>query len=311
MRKLVAGSRLVVASHNKGKVWEINELIRPYGLDAVSAGDLGLAEPDETEPTFEGNARLKALAAARGSGLPALADDSGLEVDCLGGAPGIYSARWAGPSKDFGLAMRKVAEEITARHGWVAPGPRANFVSVLCLAWPDGAAETFEGKVFGHLLWPPRGGNGFGYDPMFLADGHRETFGEMEPAGKYAISHRTRAFAAFKARCLDAIAPAPGVAPGADLSAGAGVSPLDARRALEAAAASLSTMAELAVFVVRLRDDLAMHAADWREATLADYLERLARNLLTAPAGSEPAPRAVAKALLAASGRVDDRHRPS
>ena len=150
MPRLTRGTKLVVASHNKGKVWEINELIAPYGLNAISAGDLGLPEPEETEPTFEGNAKLKAVSAAHGSGLPALADDSGLEVECLGGAPGIYSARWAGPGRDFGLAMQKVGEEITARYGWAAPGPKANFISVLCLAWPDGRTDIFEGKVYGH-----------------------------------------------------------------------------------------------------------------------------------------------------------------
>lgn len=203
MRKLAPGSRLVVASHNPGKVWEINQLIQPYGFDAISAGDLGLSEPEETEPTFEGNARLKALAATTGSGLPALADDSGLEVDALGGAPGIYSARWAGPDRDFNVAMQKVAEEITARHGWSAPGPRANFISVLCLAWPDGENHVFEGKVFGHLVWPGRGTNGFGYDPMFVADGETLTFGEMEPKRKYELSHRTRSFEIFKKAMLE------------------------------------------------------------------------------------------------------------
>jgi XTP/dITP diphosphohydrolase len=202
-RRLVAGSKLVVASHNPGKVWEINQLIEPYGFTAVSASDLGLTEPEETEPTFIGNARLKAVGAAKAAGLPALADDSGLEVACLGGAPGIYSARWAGPTKDFAIAMRKVAEEITARHGWTHPGPRANFISVLCLAWPDGETLEFEGTIDGVLVWPGRGGNGFGYDPMFLADGETQTFGEMEPARKYAMSHRTRAFAKFKAACLE------------------------------------------------------------------------------------------------------------
>lgn len=196
-RRLRRGDRLVVASHNPGKVWEIQQLLVPHGLDAMSAGDLGLPEPEETEATFEGNARLKAMLAAQGTGLAALGDDSGLEVDCLGGAPGIYSARWAGPTRDFSIAMRKVAEEIAARKGWGAPGPRANFISVLCLAWPDGATQFFEGKVHGVLVWPSRGGNGFGYDPMFLMDGEALTFGEMEPAQKYALSHRTRAFALF------------------------------------------------------------------------------------------------------------------
>ena len=200
MRKLTRGTKVVVASHNAGKVWEINQLIAPYGLAAVSAGELGLAEPEETEPTFEGNALLKARAACAGSGLPALADDSGLEVECLGGAPGIYSARWAGPGRDFGLAMRKAGDEITARHGWVAPGPLANFISVLCLAWPDGHHDTFEGKVFGTLVWPPRGGNGFGYDPMFVADGETQTFGEMAPAEKYADRKSTRLNSSHLAR---------------------------------------------------------------------------------------------------------------
>ncbi len=197
------GDRLVVASHNPGKVWEINQLIHPYGLDAVSAGDLGLEEPEETEPTFHGNAKLKALVAAKGSGLPALADDSGLEVDLLGGAPGIYSARWAGPTKDFSIAMRKVADALTERGPWTSGEPRANFISVLCLAWPDGEVHFYDGRIDGHLVWPPRGTNGFGYDPMFLADGETETFGEMEPARKYSMSHRTRAFAHFKRACLE------------------------------------------------------------------------------------------------------------
>lgn len=203
IRKLTPGAKLVVASHNPGKVWEINELIAPYGFNAVSAGELGLDEPEETEPTFEGNAKLKALAAAKAANLPALADDSGLEVDALGGAPGIYSARWAGPTKDFNIAMDKVAKELTQRHAWTAPGPRANFISVLCLAWPDGETVTFDGRVDGVLVWPKRGENGFGYDPMFLADGETLTFGEMNPPDKYAMSHRTRAFAKFKAEMLE------------------------------------------------------------------------------------------------------------
>lgn len=200
---LERGTRLVVASHNPGKVWEINQLIHPYGLDAVSAGEVGLSEPDETEPTFEGNARLKALLAAKGSGLPALADDSGLEVEALGGAPGIYSARWAGPDRDFQTAMQRVADELTKVSSWRSGEPRANFISVLCLAWPDGEAQFFEGRVFGRLVWPPRGTNGFGYDPMFLADGETETFGEMDPPKKYAMSHRSRAFKAFVKQCLN------------------------------------------------------------------------------------------------------------
>ena len=197
MRLLTPGTRLVVATHNPGKVVEINDLVRPFGLDAVSAGELGLPEPEETEATFAGNARLKAVAAAQASGLPSLSDDSGLEVDCLGGAPGIYSARWAGPSKDFSAAMKKVADEITQRHGWTAPGPKANFVCALCIAIPGREPEIFEGKVYGHLVWPPRGSLGFGYDPMFLAEGMTQTFGEMEPDAKHAISHRAIAFAQF------------------------------------------------------------------------------------------------------------------
>ncbi len=291
MQKLTRGTKLVVASHNKGKVWEIHELLAPYGLDAISAGDLGLLEPEETEPTFEGNAKLKAVAAANGANLPALADDSGLEVECLGGAPGIYSARWAGPGKDFGLAMKKVGEEITARHGWSAPGPRANFISVLCLAWPSGETEMFEGRVFGHLVWPPRGGNGFGYDPMFVADGQTKTFGEMAPAEKYAISHRTRAFAKFKAECLDQIAAAP-------VAATAGRDFI----ALNAAAANLSTREELAQFIARLRADLGANGHAWTSRNLADYLAKLEASLTAMPdAGEDPRWRTMAKALLAAS----------
>ncbi len=292
MTPLSRGMKLVVASHNPGKVWEINQLIQPYGLDAVSAGELGLSEPEETETTFEGNARLKAIAAAKGSGLPALADDSGLEVACLDGAPGIYSARWAGPGKDFGLAMKKVAEEVAGRNGWSGDGPRANFISVLCLAWPDGDAKVFQGKVFGHLVWPPRGGNGFGYDPMFLPEGDVRTFGEMEPAEKYAISHRTRAFAAFKAAMLDGIAP---TVSGASVNEGRDLA------AFEAAAASLSTRVEAAAFVSRLKDDLIAHRADWKNVTLETYLEALERQLARAEGSEEPAWRQLAKAMLTAS----------
>lgn len=296
MKALAPGGRLVVASHNKGKVWEINQLLAPYGLDAVSAGDLNLSEPEETETTFEGNARLKALAAAKGANLPALADDSGLEVELLGGAPGIYSARWAGPEKDFGVAMKKVADEIAVHRGWPAPGmyglgPRANFISVLCLAWPDGESQIFEGKVFGHLVWPPRGGNGFGYDPMFVPDGETRTFGEMPPEAKYAISHRTRAFAAFKSECLDHITPKEQAASkkGRDLPA------------LAAAAASLSTSAELAEFVHRLRRDHASNGQQWKNAILPLYFAALERELRTGKFDDETKWRAVAKLLLAAS----------
>lgn len=290
MKTLSKGMKLVVASHNPGKVWEINQLIQPYGLDAISAGELALSEPEETETTFAGNARLKAVAAAEGSGLPALADDSGLEVECLSGAPGIYSARWAGSGKDFGVAMKKVADEISACHGWTAEGPRANFISVLCLAWPGGEVELFEGKVFGHLVWPARGGNGFGYDPMFVPDGDTRTFGEMEPKEKYAISHRTRAFAAFKAAMLDGIAPT-----AAKTSAGRDVD------AFAAAAASLSTRVEAAAFVARLKDDLVTHGAEWKNATLESFLGALAQELEHAPTKEEPAWRQITKAMLAAS----------
>lgn len=200
---LAPGTRLVVATHNAGKLREIRDLVGPCGLDAVSAADLGLPEPEETGATFAANAILKAQAAATASGLPALSDDSGLAVDILDGDPGIYSARWAGPAKDFAVAMRKVADAITARGGWDRPpGPKARFVCALCLAFPDGAHTVFEGVVAGHLVWPPRGTRGFGYDPMFVADGHSLTFGEMQPEAKHAISHRARAFALFAARCL-------------------------------------------------------------------------------------------------------------
>ena len=203
-RKLVRGGRLVVASHNPGKLREIADLVGPYGLDAVSAGAMNVSEPEETETTFAGNAQLKALHSARSTGLPALSDDSGLVVEALGGDPGVYSARWAGPTKDFALAMQKVHDALAKQRAWEADGgPRAHFTAVLCLAWPDGEAHVFEGKVFGRLVWPPRGSRGFGYDPMFLADGETLTFGEMAPEKKHAISHRARAFRLFVAACLD------------------------------------------------------------------------------------------------------------
>ena len=192
----------MVASHNPGKVREILDLVAPHGLSVVSAAELGLPEPEETGATFADNARLKAEAAAHKAGLPALSDDSGLEVEALGGAPGIYSARWADASKNFAGAMQRVADEVRQRGGWQEPGPRANFIAVLCLAWPDGEVAVFEGKVYGHLVWPPRGTRGFGYDPMFVADGHALTFGEMEPDAKHAISHRARAFQRFARACL-------------------------------------------------------------------------------------------------------------
>jgi len=188
-------NKLVVASHNQGKVSEISALLAPLGLKVVSASELGLPEPEETEVTFEGNARLKAEAAMQASGLAALSDDSGLCVDALDGAPGIYSARWAGPGKDFAIAMRKVEDELAAA-GAEAPAERsANFVCALCLALPGRPPSVFTGTVHGEMVWPPRGKHGFGYDPAFQPDGHDITFGEMQPDAKHAMSHRARAFA--------------------------------------------------------------------------------------------------------------------
>ncbi len=190
MTARLAGETLVIASHNPGKLREIADLLEPFGMTVTSAGDLGLAEPEETGATFAENAALKARAATQGTGRPALADDSGLAVYALGGQPGIHSARWAGPDKDFGAAMARVEREL----GQTADR-RAAFVCALCLAWPDGAQETFEGRIEGRLTWPPRGGRGFGYDPIFVAEGFDITFGEMEPAEKHKISHRAQAFA--------------------------------------------------------------------------------------------------------------------
>lgn len=191
-RKLGAG-QLVIASHNPGKVREITALLGPYGIEPVSAGALDLPEPEETGVTFIDNARLKAVQAADLSGLPALADDSGLCVEALGGDPGIFSARWAGPDKDFALAMEKVEQALAAK-GQDASRD-AHFICALALAWPDGHVETFEGRVDGVLVWPPRGGQGFGYDPVFQPLGHAITFGEMDPEAKHAMSHRADAFA--------------------------------------------------------------------------------------------------------------------
>jgi XTP/dITP diphosphohydrolase len=197
-RRLAAG-RLVVASHNPGKVREIAALLAPFGFEVVSAGDLGLDEPEETGATFRANAELKAVAAARAAGVPALADDSGLEVAALGGAPGIYSARWAGEKRDFAAAMERVRKEMAASDN---SDTAARFVCALSVAWPDGHMETVEGEVKGHLEFPPRGGNGFGYDPIFVADGHTQTFGEMDPGAKHAISHRADAFRKLTASVL-------------------------------------------------------------------------------------------------------------
>jgi len=195
-REIRPGEKLAIASHNPGKVVEIGELLAPYRIEAIGAGALGLPEPEETEPTFEGNAALKAHAAARASGLPALADDSGLVVPALGGDPGIYSARWAGPKKDFCIAMERVQRELGDKDR------RAHFVAVLALAWPDGEEALFRGEVYGHLTWPPRGERGFGYDPIFIPDGYDETFGEIDPEFKHRISHRGRAFAKLVAACF-------------------------------------------------------------------------------------------------------------
>jgi XTP/dITP diphosphohydrolase len=196
IRKLAPG-KLVIASHNEGKVREIRALLEPYGIEPVSAAALGLPEPEETGTTFAANAELKARQAADLSGLPALADDSGLCVEALGGDPGIFSARWAGEAKDFAMAMRLVQQHIEAKGP--DAGRDANFVCALSVAWPDGHIETFEGRVDGVLVWPPRGTRGFGYDAMFVADGRNDTFGEMDPDEKHRISHRADAFAKLTA----------------------------------------------------------------------------------------------------------------
>lgn len=200
MPRHFSGGRLVLATHNKGKVREIAELLAPFKADVVSAGEMNLPEPEETESTFIGNAKLKALAAATASKLPALADDSGLSVNALDGAPGIYSARWAGPTKDFTLAMKKVEQELGGNQD-----RRAKFVCALSLCWPDGHCETFEGEVHGTLTFPPRGIQGFGYDPIFIPNGFSTTFGEMDPATKHVMSHRAAAFKQLVAACFQAV----------------------------------------------------------------------------------------------------------
>ena len=201
--------RLVIATHNPGKLAEMRELLAPYGIDATSADALKLREPEETGMSFRDNARIKAEAAAKAAGLPAFADDSGLAVDALDGEPGIYSARWAGPTKDFRQAMQSVEDRLQAR-GATAPGRRkAHFVSALCVAWPDGHLEEVEARADGTLVWPPRGDKGFGYDPMFLPDGHDRTFGEMDSVEKHGLprggglSHRARAFLKLAEACLE------------------------------------------------------------------------------------------------------------
>ena len=208
MHRRITG-RLVIATHNPGKLAEMRELLAPHGIDAVSAGELGLPEPDETGTTFRANAAIKAQAAAQAAQLPAFADDSGLVVDALDGAPGIYSARWAGESKNFNAAMAQV-ERLLQERGATTPEQRkAHFVSALCVAWPDDHLEEVEARVDGTLVWPPRGTAGFGYDPFFLPDGHDRTFGEMTSVEKHGLpphglglSHRARAFVTLQELCL-------------------------------------------------------------------------------------------------------------
>jgi XTP/dITP diphosphohydrolase len=203
-------SKLVIATHNSGKLTEMRELLTPYGVTAVSAGELGLPEPEETGDTFRANAAIKAVAAAKAAGLPTFADDSGLVVDALDGAPGIYSARWAGPNKDFKAAMARI-ERLLQERGAMTPDKRgAHFISALCVAWPDDHLEEVEARADGMLVWPPRGTAGFGYDPMFLPEGHARTFGEMTSVEKHGLpplglglSHRARAFVKLAEICLE------------------------------------------------------------------------------------------------------------
>src|SRR6201994_4934503 len=209
MHRRIEG-KLVIATHNPGKLAEMRELLAPYGIEAVSAGDLGLGKPEETGKTFGANPRIKAVAAAQVAKLPAFADDSGLVVDALDGAPGIYSARWAGETKDFNAAMARI-ERLLQERGATTPDQRkAHFVSALCVAWPDDHLEEVEARVDGTLIWPPRGSAGFGYDPMFLPDGHERTFGEMTSIEKHGLpplglglSHRARAFVKLAEICLE------------------------------------------------------------------------------------------------------------
>jgi XTP/dITP diphosphohydrolase len=195
MSEASAGRKLVIASHNPGKVREIRDLLNPLGFDVISAGEAGAPEPEETGETFAQNALIKAEACLNATGLPALADDSGLAVDALGGAPGIYAARWAGPDKDFGMAMERVERELQEAGATTPETRRANFVCALALAGTDDCHHIFIGRVFGHLVWPPRGDRGFGYDPVFVPEGYDITFGEMDPDEKHRISHRAAAFA--------------------------------------------------------------------------------------------------------------------
>ena len=208
MSRLLIGP-VVIATHNPGKLKEMRELLAPYGIAAQSAGELGLAEPEETGKTFAANARIKALTAARATGKPAFADDSGLVVDALNGEPGIHSARWAGPDKDFRFAMNRIQTLLIERGAKTPEQRRAHFVAALCLAWPDGHVEEFEGRVDGVIVWPPRGDKGFGYDPLFKPDGFDRTFCEMTAQEKHGLpplgqglSHRARAFIKLAAACL-------------------------------------------------------------------------------------------------------------
>jgi XTP/dITP diphosphohydrolase len=209
MHRRITG-KLVIATHNPGKLAEMRELLAPHGVEAISAGELGLGEPEETGDTFVANARIKAEAAAKAAQLPAFADDSGLAVDALDGAPGIFSARWAGANKDFTAAMTRI-ERLLQERGALLPAQRsAHFVSALCVAWPDGHLEEVEARADGTLVWPPRGSAGFGYDPMFLPDGYARTFGEMTSIEKHGLpplglglSHRARAFVKLAEICLD------------------------------------------------------------------------------------------------------------
>jgi len=201
--------RLVIATHNPGKLAEMRDLLAIYGIEAISAGELGLPEPVEIGTSFRANARIKAVAAAKAAGMAAFADDSGLAIDALDGEPGIHSARWAGPDKDFRLAMNKVQTLLIERGAKAAERRRAHFVSALCVAWPDGHVEEFEAQVDGTVVWPPRGTKGFGYDPLFLPDGQSQTFGEMSSEEKHGLpphgrglSHRARAFLKLAEACL-------------------------------------------------------------------------------------------------------------
>lgn len=196
-KRSLRGQKLLIATHNRGKLKEFAAILAPYGVNAVSAGDLGISEPEETEATFRGNARIKAEHAMKASGLISLADDSGLCVDALDGAPGVYTANWAGPNRDWPMAMRLVEEKLQAAGARSPEQRQAAFNCTLCVVWPDGEERFYEGQAPGHLVWPPRGQQGHGYDPVFVPEGETQTFGEMDPARKNQISHRARALEKF------------------------------------------------------------------------------------------------------------------